>query len=58
MPLRNAGVPRHNGAPIGMRLTLRHDSYGLATAVPALSPVSLLLLPRERQGGEALFRIR
>src|SRR4029453_11317437 len=46
---RSDAVPRHNGAPIGMRLTLRHDSHGLATVVPALS--SLLAPPPKRAPG-------
>jgi hypothetical protein len=57
MPLRNDDVPRHNGAPIGMRLTLRHDSHGLATVVPATSSL-FLLLRRSPERGEALLSDR
>ena len=47
-------VPRHNGAPIGMRLTLHHDFHGLATWSR-----DFLLSPSSSEGsperGEALL---
>src|SRR5262245_20762310 len=44
---RSGAVPRHNGAPGGMRITLPHDIHGLATVVSGLSSLFLLVLSRE-----------
>ena len=58
MPLRSHAVPRHNGAPTAVRLALRHDFHGLATVVPGLSSLPLLLLRREPRAWRGPFTAR
>jgi hypothetical protein len=60
MRSRSDAVPRHNGALIGMRITLHHDFHALATAVSGSSSLFLLLWrdPDAWRGASIAFRQR